>query len=299
MGMIAAFPHFCVHAFQGYNPVVDHHVQPAYRTERMTRRVPPSLTALGRKSLPDTLDIRNSTFHLRQVFKNDFFAVTAMYESPAERVILKVQRQAPFLLLPMRWAGRLLANREWAALSRLQGLPGIPRLIEQRDGTAIVREFIEGHAMRSGERVPDGFHADLRSLIRAVHDRGMAYVDLEKCENVLVGVDGRPYLVDFQIAWSWSMRRGGDLLPLRALRGWLQRGDLYHLRKLQRRTRPDQLTPEELAMTYRKPWFIRWHRTLTYPFTALRRLVLDRIDPRRGKGERGRVNPDNLIAGAE
>jgi hypothetical protein len=127
----------------------------------------------------------------------------------------------------------------------------------------------------------------------------MAYVDLEKCENVLVGDDGRPYLMDFQISWHWSARRGGELWLMRAVRSWLQRGDLYHLRKLQRRTRPDQMSAEELAASYRKPWFVRWHRKLTYPFTYIRRAILDRIDPRRGRSERGRVHDEPVTAGAK
>ena len=85
----------------------------------------------------------------------------------------------------------------------------------------------------------------------------MAYVDLEKCENVLVGDDGLPHLFDFQISWYWSRRWGGELLPLRVMRGWFQRGDRYHLIKLRRRTRPDQLSPEVLAASYRKPWYVR------------------------------------------
>ena len=50
--------------------------------------------------------------------------------------------------------------------------------------------------MRKGERVPDDFHDRLARLVGEVHARDMAYVDLEKCENVLVGEDGRPYLFD-------------------------------------------------------------------------------------------------------
>lgn len=265
----------------------------------MSKGIPASLTALGRKSLPPQISAKGHTFDLRQVFKNDFFAVTAMYEGPAGRVILKVQREASFLLVPTRWIGRLLAAREWACLERLNGVRGIPALIERRGATGIVREYVEGHAMSSGERVPDAFHAELRELIAAIHARGMAYVDLEKCENVLVGDDGRPHLIDFQIAWYWPARWGGELFPMRFLRGWFQRGDLYHLRKLQRRTRPDQLSAEELAASYKKPWFVRWHRTVTYPFTFVRRLILDRVDPRRGRGERGRVDTEPLIAGVK
>ncbi|MBI3834446.1 MAG: hypothetical protein HY287_08975 [Planctomycetes bacterium] len=265
----------------------------------MLRRVPPSLTALGRKPIPNDLWIGGRSFILRRVFKNDFFAATAMYECNGDRVLVKIQREAPFLGLPLAWVGRILANREWAALMRLQELEAVPNAVARLSPSRFARQFIEGHAMQSGERVADDFHTHLRNAVAEMHRRGMAYVDLEKCENVLVGDDGRPYLMDFQIAWYWPARRGGELWLMRAVRSWLQRGDLYHLRKLQRRTRPDQLTADELAASYRKPWFVRWHRTLTYPFTYVRRAILDRIDPRRGRSERGRVHDESAVAGAK
>ncbi len=253
------------------------------------RHIPRSLTALGSAELPAELVVDGRRFALRRVFKNDFFATTSMYESDAGRVLFKVHRVAPFLGLPLGWLGRSLANREVAAFERLADVEGVPRLISRHGRTGLIREFIEGHAMQKGERVPDGFHARLRSLVDEIHTRGMAYVDLEKCENVLVGDDGHPHLFDFQIAWCWSARRGGELWPLRSIRGWLQAGDRYHLRKLQRRTRPDQLSHEEIAASYRKPWYVRTYDGLTRPFTWCRRRVLDRLGIARGPGERGRV----------
>lgn len=253
------------------------------------RNIPRSLTALGSAELPAELSIDGRSFRLHSVFKNDFFATTSLYEGDTGRILFKVHRVAPFLGVPLRWLGRSLANREAAAFERLADVEGIPRLISRYGRTGLIREFIEGHAMRKGERVPDSFHACLRSLVDAIHARGMAYVDLEKCENVLVGDDGHPYLFDFQIAWCWSARRGGELWPLRAIRGWLQAGDRYHLRKLQRRTRPDQLSPEEIAASYRKPWYVRAYDGVTRPFTWCRRRVLDRLGIARGPGERGRI----------
>ncbi len=248
------------------------------------------MLALGRRSLPDVIEVGGLSYSHRRLFKNDFFAATALYEGPAGKVILKVQRQASFLLIPLGWVGRWLAAREAAALSRLSGVPGIPRLIGRWGKTGLVREFIEGRTLSPKMHVPDDFHGQLRRLIETIHARGMAYVDLEKCENVLVGDDGRPYLFDFQIAWCLPRRRGGELLPARLLRNWLQAGDRYHLIKQQRRTRPDQLTEEAKAASYAKPWFVHVHHFLTRPFTRIRRTVLNRIDPNGKRGERGRID---------
>lgn len=261
----------------------------------MPKRVPPSLTALGRRTLPAEIEVGGNRYVHRQTFKNDFFAVTATYEGRSGRVLLKVGRQAGFWGIPLVWVGRLLAAREAAALECLVDLDGVPRLIGRWGATGIVREFVEGHPLAKGERVGDDFHVRLRSLVDQIHARGMAYVDLEKCENVLVGDDGRPYLFDFQIAWYVPARWGGELWPVRRLRRWFQAGDRYHLVKLQRRTRPDQLSPEALAGSYRRPWYLRVHGLVARPFTWCRRVILNRLDPRRKDGERGRVRDEKTM----
>ncbi len=263
----------------------------------MSKDVHKSLTALGGRSLPQELSIQGRSYRLDRVFKNDFFAVTARYEGDGGRVIVKVHRQASFLLVPLGWLGRMLARRECAAFERLVNVPGVPRLIGRWGKTGVLRGYIEGHALSRGEQVSDEFHGQLGDLIDAIHAHDMAYVDLEKCENVLVGDDGRPYVFDFQIAWLSSHGWMGKLWPSRKILAWFQAGDRYHLGKLHRRTRPDQLTSDELRATYRRPWYVRGHRFITYPFTWGRRKVLNELDPRRGRGERGRVD-NGPVAGA-
>jgi len=256
----------------------------------MTKPTPTWLLALGKKGLPPQVSAADSTYQLSRVFKHDFFAATALYAGPTRKVLVKINRQAAMFGLPLRWIGRILANRECSALVRLAGIPGVPRLIARLDNTGFVREFVDGEPMAKGRPVPDNFHAKLRTLVSEIHRHDMAYVDLEKCENVLVGTDGQPYLFDFQIAWYVSPRWGGNLWPLTALRRFFQNGDLYHLRKLQRRTRPDQFTAEELAASYVKPWYVRLHLFIVRPFTLLRRWILNKLDPKRKRGERGRID---------
>jgi len=249
---------------------------------------------MGRKPLPASIEVGERTYELRKVFKNDFFAVTAMYEGQGRKVLLKINRTAWFGFVPLRWVGRVLAAKEAAAFHRLSDVAGIPRMICRFGPTGLVREYIDGHPLAKGEAVGDDFHRLLLETVDEIHSRGMAYVDLEKCENVLVSDDGRPYLFDFQISWYVPRRWGGELWPLTMLRRWFQQGDRYHLLKLQRRTRPDQLSAEALAASYRRPWYVRWHRIVTWPFTWCRRKVLDRVDPRRRAGERGRVDEDMI-----
>jgi len=264
------------------SPLLDSPRPQSVKGERQSvETTPPYLRALGRRELPASIDVLGERFQRGRVFKNDFFAVTAMYANEHRKVVLKVGRQAWLGIFPMRWVGRLLAAKERAALQALSGTEGIPRYLCHWEDTGIVREYLDGHAMIKGERVPDDFHERLRGLIRRVHAAGMAYVDLEKCENVLVGADGRPGLFDFQIAWHWPRGWGGELFPARLIRRWLQRADWYHLVKLQRRTRPDQLSREELAQSYVKPGYVQAYTRLSRPLTLFRRWLLRRIDPRR------------------
>lgn len=255
-----------------------------------TRQPPHCLRALGREALPETITLSSGVHHLERVFKHDFFAVTALYVGDGRKVVLKIGRKASLLGIPLEWIGRLHANHESAAYLRLADLDVVPRFEGRFGRHGFVHDYIEGHALAKGERVPDDFFTRLRRAMETIHLRKMAYVDLEKCENVLVGADGRPYLIDFQIAWLLPRKYGGDLWPLTWLRRRLQRADLYHLGKLQRRTRPDQLTEEELRASYRKPVYVRLHGALVRPFTLLRRRLLRRLDPQHQCGERGRVH---------
>ena len=248
----------------------------------MRKQLPLSLRALGREHLPETLALADGTYQFVRLFKHDFFAVTALYACGLNKAVLKIGRMADFLGLPCSWIGRLLTDHEVAAYRRLADLDAVPRFLGRWGKHGFAHAYVEGHALKKGERVPDEFFTRLREAIGEIHRRAMAYVDLEKPQNVIVGDDGRPYLIDFQIAWHWPREYGGSLWPALWLLRRLQGADRYHLLKLQRRTRPDQLTPEQIAASYHRPWYIRLHRWVTQPAMRIRRRTLDRLDPERG-----------------
>ncbi len=254
-----------------------------------TPRTPRWLLALGKDAGPAEIVLEGRPYRLERVFKHDFFAFTALYRpdppgAGGERIVLKVGRRASFFGLPLSWIGRLNAAHEASVLAEVDDLEIVPRFTGRWGKHGITHAYVPGHPLERGERVPDDFFARLAVGLAEIHRRSLAYVDLEKCENVLVGDDGRPYLIDFQISWRWPRRFGGDLWPITWLRRHFQAGDRYHLRKLQRRTRPDQLTPEELAAA--KPLAVRIYNRLARPLTLARRFALKRIDPGRKRERR-------------
>ena len=254
-----------------------------------SKKTPPWLLALGKEPPPESIELDGRTYGLEHVFKHDFFAYTALYAAGSRRVVLKIGRKASLFGLPLGWIGRLHAWHESAVFSDVDDLEIVPRFTGRYGRHGLTHEYVEGRQVVRGERVPDDFYDRLREGLAAIHERGMAYVDLEKPENVLIGGDGRPYLFDFQISYRWPFRRGGDLAPFRWLRSQLQASDRYHVTKLQRRTRPDQMTDAEIAASRRRPRHIELYGRATRPFTRLRRRVLNRIDPVKKRGERGRV----------
>lgn len=187
----------------------------------------------------------------------------------ADRIVVKINRRIdPFT----RLAGRYLAFREVRAYSKLADVPNVPALVGRVTSTGFAHAFAVGEPLSKSSKVPDAFFDQLMSLVNELHRRGMAYVDLNKPENVILGDDGRPYLIDFQIHFDAAAWWPG--LVGRWLLGIFHRGDVYHVLKHKRRLRPDLLTDADRAALEHRGFFIRLHRTLTKPYFRIRRPIM-------------------------
>ncbi len=246
---------------------------------RFTPRPPPRLPhpwlfALSDGRLPERVTCGRADCELVETFKHDFFAATGLYRGPAGLAVLKINRTGEFFGIPMLWAGRLLARREIKLYTAAQGVPGVPPLLGAVGETGFMHAFVPGHPLGRRESVGDAFFDELFALVRALHARHIAYVDLNKRQNILVGDDGRPYLIDFQISLlllpaGWRRWRLARWLLAR-----FQQADYYHCLKHKRRLRPDQLTAgEQCAVSRLSPW-IRLHRWIARPLTHFRRRTL-------------------------
>ncbi|MBX3393813.1 MAG: hypothetical protein KF841_00455 [Phycisphaerae bacterium] len=231
------------------------------------------LRALGHRDLPSKVTLNGETFIHIQTYKHDFFAGTGLYEGAGRKVVVKIGRQAPIMGIPVSFIGLVLMKRESRMLRAVAGCEGVPECLGTVLRTGLVRAYVPGRPLGREDRPGDEFFPRLEKLLGEIHSRNMAYVDLEKRENVLVGDDGMPHLIDFQISWKFDGWLGRTW-PARWMLGVLQQSDRYHLMKHWRRLRPDQLDEATFQRTGKAPFWIAWHRRVFRPFTLLRRRVL-------------------------
>jgi len=226
--------------------------------------------ACGQAGLPKQINCRGKKWQLETIFKHDFFACTGRYlnEQSKEQIVLKISRLQSFLGIPYAWIGRFLRNREIRTLKQFEDIDQFPSIIKLYGRNGVIYHYIKGKTLDEKPNVPDDFFDQLRALLETIHQRNICYMDLNKRGNILIGQDGRPYVIDFQISvflpakWCYQLRRA------------FQKEDLYHLFKHKRKFRPDLLTEQEHTLIKRPSFLIRVHRTIALPFQKLRRSIL-------------------------
>lgn len=237
------------------------------------------LRALGKQDLPREVELSSGLYRRSCVYKHTFFAAVGRYDGPGGPLILKFGRRASLFGLPLGWQGRLQCRNEMAAFEALADLDGVPERAEVFAPASFARDFVSGHPLERGEKVDDEFFPRLETLLKQIHQRGFAYVDLHKPENVMVDDSGRPWLMDFQIAFAWPNPIGAiqKLVPNFAGRRVLarfQEADLYHFYKHWRRCRPDTLPEHQRTQPKRPGRLIKIHRVIHRAVRAVRHKLM-------------------------
>jgi len=99
---------------------------------------------------------------------------------------------------PIRRARQATLEREYAAYQRLQGVEGVPACYGLLAKRYLLMEFIDGTAYRHATwQDRDKWFAELLDVIRAFHARGVSHGDLKSKTNMIVGIDQKPYVIDF------------------------------------------------------------------------------------------------------
>jgi len=177
--------------------------------------------------------------------KTDLFGRVDLWRTGRPDAPLAVRRDTTAARWWTRWIAVWLASREARALRALDGLTGVPRLLAWRDGI-LTRTWIEGRPMQEARPAVAAYFRAARQLVRDMHRRGVAHNDLAKEPNWLVTGDGRPAVVDYQLA---TVRRR----PGRFFRT-LAREDLRHLLKHKRTYCPERLTATDRRLLARRSW---------------------------------------------
>lgn len=245
------------------------------------RRVTASLQALGAGGFPPVVELADGEYRFDRVLQHSFFAATGRYLGPSGAIVAKWARTTGFWGLPLAWLGRRLARRELRMYRHVADLDGVPALFGELGSHGFAHAYAEGRTHLRAEPLDAEFFDKLDRLVDRIHERDMAFVDLSKPDNILIGADGNPYLFDFQIAIVWPRarvdRRGLQRLVPDRLGRWVlhqfQRGDRAHLLKHRRRSAPGSLTEAEYEASFRRTWIIRVHYALTTPYRRIRRGV--------------------------
>ena len=259
--------------------------------------------ACGSAGLPPEITCLGGRYALEKVLKHDFHAATGLYkrqefevsslecEVDAQpdasdfklqtsnfklpvRLICKINRRAHFCFLPLGLIGRLMTRSEISKLRRCEGIPEVPQVLARLDAHTYVYEYIEGQSLNEKPPLPADFFDRLAGALQQVHARNLVHFDLHKLGNIIVDTEGRPHIIDFQIA-----RHIGDrLLVSRWLSTRLRRGlqsyDIYHIYKHKRRLQPQLLTEAEERLSRNHTWPLEVQRAIAKPYKKIRRACL-------------------------
>jgi hypothetical protein len=246
----------------------------ALSSEGRIARRPALFRALGPGGEPLRVSAHGREYALVETLKHDSWAATARYRSAGgDDIVCKFGRRTPLLIFPGAWIGRRLARREARVLRTFGDGSVIPRIVEPVfvEGAArddvVAHEWIAGATFTPWSRVDDEFFPRLRDALARLHAAGVAHADLAKWENIVVGDDGRPWLLDFQI--HLEARNGGwQRFFVRQMQG----ADRFYLQRHWMRARPDQRAMSRDAG--RMPLFVRVGEAAGSLWRPIRTLVL-------------------------
>ena len=126
------------------------------------------------------------------------------FEHQGRRYAVKdVRRTAPAFRYT---AGRWTVNHEARIYRRLEGLEFVPPFRGRFDRDAMILEWVDATNLRQLEApdLPAGFFDELQQCVDRLHARGVVHFDLRHRTNILAGADGKPRLVDFEIAFYFG-----------------------------------------------------------------------------------------------
>lgn len=172
-------------------------------------------------------------------------ATAELYRIPLGDFVIKRAR-GPFF---WRRIGESGLRRERDIYDRVQNVPGIPRCMGLLDSKHLVLEHIPGDSYRKRQhelKDRERFFERLQKTIEDMHAAGVAHGDLKRKDNLLVGPDERPFLIDFGLAYATGSGRPFE----KSLFEWVKQYDYNAWIKHKYQGRMDEI-PADDAKYYR------------------------------------------------
>ncbi|MCP4286117.1 MAG: hypothetical protein GY792_16985 [Gammaproteobacteria bacterium] len=262
---------------------------------------PALFRALGYADPPRVIELGGKLCHRIEILKHDSWAATAIYTDDLGcHAACKFNRVQPILFLPVKLLGKRLGSRETRAIRMMQDTEGFPHWsgtvsVDGRElPNAVAHDWIEGRPFVPSKALLDReFFPRLWRMYRVLHERDIAHVDSSKWGNILVGEDGRPHLIDFQVhlfvppdsAFRWLLC-------------WFQAADRYHVYRNWLRVHPDQVPRKDRDLSKHRPGFIRLAEALGPAWRGLRILILRMAGVRQeARGDTGDTQPGRRADG--
>jgi hypothetical protein len=112
---------------------------------------------------------------------------------------------------PVRIIGMLLISWEAFIYSRIEGIPGVPKLTGRPDKYTLVTSYMGGEDLRATTKKPgNAYFKKLSTIIEEMHQRGVLHLDMRNRRNYGIDTSGLPYLVDFAsclyIPWPGKLK---------------------------------------------------------------------------------------------
>ena len=167
----------------------------------------------------------------RTLLRDGRWANARVWRAEIGGVAWVVKDFAPRSFAVRNGVGRFLLRREVRALSRLDGIDGVPAAPFRVDAHAMAARFIDGVTLGKveAELLTSRFFEQLEQLLREIHARGIVHLDLRGSGNLLMQPDARPAVIDFQAALriGWmpaAMRRWfGEIDLAGVYKKWIER----------------------------------------------------------------------------
>lgn len=228
----------------------------------------------GRK-YPSELTIKNETYQYEKILKEDFFSINVLYRNGnGIRYVLKISDFRFLLGFLLKPFAILMSRREYRLYSMVSDLPNVPELGPRFGLRGYLHRFVEGKTLYELEKegrfdLPDDFFDKLKALIEEIHRRRIFYLDLNKQGNVILGDNGQPYLIDYQVCIYFKHRN----CLMDRIFTLLTKEDIYHLYKHKKNFRPDLMNGEEVKLSERTEFNKMISKYVGIPYRRIKRKI--------------------------